>query len=99
MEGDESSMCSDQVTTCESVEPIFDDFNIDIMIAWLSMVAMDMSLHSRELIRDSILSRPEWIMEILQGHSDRIYEYFRMEKHVFLNLCDLMKARGWLKDS
>ncbi|KAL3734424.1 hypothetical protein ACJRO7_023731 [Eucalyptus globulus] len=97
MEGDESSMCSDQVVTGESVEPIFDDFDIDIMIAWLNMVVVDMSLHSREL--DIILSGPEWMMEVLQGHSYRIYESFRMERHVFLNLCDLMKARGWLKDS
>ncbi|KAL3715621.1 hypothetical protein ACJRO7_007363 [Eucalyptus globulus] len=92
-------MCSDQVATGESVEVIFNDFVIDIMTAWLSMVAVDMSLHSREPIRNNILLGPEWMMEVLQGHSDRIYESFRMERHVFLNLCGLMKARGWLKDS
>ncbi|XP_030462769.2 uncharacterized protein LOC115682628 [Syzygium oleosum] len=65
----------------------------------MGTVSLNMSMHTREPIRDSKLSGPEWIREILYGHSDRVYEAFRMEMHVFLNLCDLMKARGWLVDS
>jgi len=76
-----------------------DDGNLDLLIGWLCLVAMDMSVHTKEPIRDSNLSGPEWMRELICGHSDRIYEAFRMERHVFLNLCDLMRIRGWLKDS
>lgn len=99
MEGNGSSMNNGQVTSAQSVQEEFDDFDIDIVIAWLCLVVMDMSMHTREPIRDSILSGPEWVKEVLCGHSDRVYEAFRMERHVFLNLCGLMIERGWLKDS
>ncbi|XP_042497659.1 uncharacterized protein LOC122076427 [Macadamia integrifolia] len=39
------------------------------------------------------------VHEILNGHADRCYQEFRMERHVFENLCRLMVHRGWLKDS
>ncbi|XP_048140961.1 uncharacterized protein LOC115743413 isoform X2 [Rhodamnia argentea] len=96
MEGDESGVYNCRVTP---VEQDFDDFHLDILIAWLCIVMLDMSMHTREPIRDNVLSGPEWVREVLYGHPRRVYEAFRMERHVFLNLCDLMKARGWLKDS
>lgn len=79
----------------------FDDFDLDldILMAWLATVAVDMSMHTREPIRDSSLSGAQWIREVLHGHSDRVYEAFRMEIHVFLNLCGLMKEKGWLEDT
>lgn len=83
----------------EPVEQFLDDDDLDILIAWLCIVMVDMSMHMEEPIRDSKLSGPEWIREIVYGHSDRIYEAFKMERHVFLNLCDLMRTRGWLKDN
>lgn len=95
MEGFESI---DQVSAVESVEVYLDEEDIDILIAWLCITAMDMSMYTREPIRDSQLSGPEWMRELLHGHVDRIYEAFRMEKHVFGNLCRLMRSRGWLKD-
>ncbi|KAI3408446.1 uncharacterized protein J3R85_020287 [Psidium guajava] len=96
MKGDESGVYNCQVAP---VVHDFDDFDLDILIAWLCIVMLDMSMHTREPIRDNVLSGPEWVREILYGHPCRVYEAFRMERHVFLNLCDLMKARGWLVDS
>ncbi|XP_030444318.2 uncharacterized protein LOC115666804 [Syzygium oleosum] len=99
MEGVESSSNNGPIASVEPIEQVFDDFELNILKAWMCTVSVNMSMHTREPIRDSKLSGPEWIREILYGHSDRIYETFRMERHVFLNLCDLMKARGWLADS
>ncbi|KAL3728828.1 hypothetical protein ACJRO7_033415 [Eucalyptus globulus] len=96
MEDESNSVSNEEV---EAVEWYLDDFDIDIIIAWLTLVNLDMSLHTREPIRDSKLSGAKWVREIVYGHSDRIYEAFRLERHVFFNLCDLMKARGWLKDT
>ncbi|XP_056164296.1 uncharacterized protein LOC130137373 [Syzygium oleosum] len=56
-------------------------------------------MHRTERIRNSVLTGPEWVSELLHGHSDRVYEAFRMERHVFLNLYGLLKSRGWLADS
>ncbi|KAL3729019.1 hypothetical protein ACJRO7_033591, partial [Eucalyptus globulus] len=81
------------------VQQCLDEDDLSILLAWLCTVALDASVHTREPIRDSKLLGSEWIREIISGHSDRIYEAFRMERHVFLNLCDLMRVRGWLKDS
>ncbi|KAL3720411.1 hypothetical protein ACJRO7_005259 [Eucalyptus globulus] len=96
MEDGSNSISNEQV---QSVDQILDDGNLDLLIGWLCLVAMDMSVHTKEPIRDRNLSGPEWMRELICGHSDRIYEAFRMERHVFLNLCDLMRIRGWLKDS
>ncbi|KAL3747615.1 hypothetical protein ACJRO7_016420 [Eucalyptus globulus] len=95
MEGGSNSVSNEQVQPVEQ----FSGDDINILVAWLCLAAMETSLHTREPIRDSQLSGEEWIREIVHGHSDRIYEAFRMERHVFLNLCDLMRVRGWLKDS
>ncbi|XP_056165612.1 uncharacterized protein LOC130137706 [Syzygium oleosum] len=96
MEGGTNSVSNGEIAP---VEKYLDKFDNDMIIAWLCTFSMDMFVHMREPIRDSKLSGPEWVREIVYGHSDRIYEAFRMERHVFLNLCDLMRARGWLKDS
>ncbi|XP_042504682.1 protein ALP1-like [Macadamia integrifolia] len=57
------------------------------------------SLYTREPIRDSKLTGPERVSEVLNGHVDRCYEQYKMEHHVFLNLEALMRQRGWLEDS
>lgn len=99
MDDGESSMSNEQVASVESIGQDFDDFDLDILLAWLATVAVDMSMHTKEPIRDSSLSGAQWIREVLHGHSDRVYEAFRMERHVFLNLCGLMKEKGWLEDT
>jgi len=45
----------------------------------MCIVAVDMCMHIKEPIRDSKLLRPEWIREIVYGHSNRIYEAFKMK--------------------
>lgn len=90
MEGDGSGVNNGQVTSIQSVQEEFDNFDIDIVIAWLCIFTMDISMHTREPIRDSVLLGPKWVREVLCGHSNRVYEAFRMERHVFLNLCGLM---------
>lgn len=102
MEDGQSSENNSQVASVESVELVeydFTELDFEILIAWWFIATIDMSMRTREPIRDSILSGPEWMREILYGHSDRVYEAFRMQRHVFINLCDLLKARGWLEDS
>ncbi|XP_030445514.2 uncharacterized protein LOC115668158 [Syzygium oleosum] len=96
MEGGSNSVSNGQV---DPDEQLLDDDDVYILIGWSCIIAEDMSMHMREPIRDSKLSGPEWIREIVYEHSDRFYEAFRMERHVFLNLCELMRAKGWLKDS
>lgn len=40
----------------------------------------------------SILSGHEYVQELLNGHPDRIYNVFRMDKHVFLRLCFTLES-------
>ena len=35
-----------------------------------------------------------WVDEILRGHPDRCYDMFRMETHVFLQLCTELQSHG-----
>ena len=57
-------------------------------------------LHSlltiREPCTDGSLPGAQWVNEILVGNSNRIFNIFRMERHVFINLCNLMISRHWL---
>ena len=39
----------------------------------------------------SSLTGPEYVKELLNGHTDRIYDSFRMDKHVFLRLCTTLE--------
>ncbi|XP_043725744.1 protein ALP1-like [Telopea speciosissima] len=70
-----------------------------VMCMTLLMYAQESSLHTREPIRDSALTGPERVCEVLEGHVDRCYEQYKMERHVFFNLCTLMREQGWLEDS
>ncbi|XP_062086320.1 uncharacterized protein LOC133792429 [Humulus lupulus] len=40
-----------------------------------------------------------WLMEILKGHESRCYSMFRMEKDVFIKLCDELEANYGFKGS
>ncbi|ONI02351.1 hypothetical protein PRUPE_6G192900, partial [Prunus persica] len=42
--------------------------------------------------RNSILSGHEYVQELLNGNPDRIYDSFRMDKHVFLRLCQTLET-------
>ncbi|XP_062085763.1 protein ALP1-like [Humulus lupulus] len=40
-----------------------------------------------------------WLMEILKGHESRCYSMFRMEKDVFIKICDELEANYGFKGS
>ncbi|KAI3845145.1 hypothetical protein MKX03_019812, partial [Papaver bracteatum] len=42
---------------------------------------------------DSILSGSSHVEEVLNGHDARCQNNFRMEKHVFLLLCELLQEK------
>ncbi|KAM5567595.1 hypothetical protein ABKV19_015593 [Rosa sericea] len=46
----------------------------------------------------SILSGAEYVQELLNGHPDRMYNSFRMDKHVFQRLCCTLESLKLLKD-
>ena len=46
----------------------------------------------------SVLSGSEYVQELLNGHPDRIYNLFRMEKHVFLRLCYTLESLDLLHE-
>ncbi|KAJ4957830.1 hypothetical protein NE237_024941 [Protea cynaroides] len=65
----------------------------------LALTKIDHSIHYREPCRDSILLGASWMFEIMFGNTNRKYDEFWMERHVFINLCNLVKQQGWLQDS
>ncbi|XP_042479911.1 uncharacterized protein LOC122060877 [Macadamia integrifolia] len=78
-----------------------DDDGEELILATLLIVQYHYSsdLYTREPRRDSAFTGAAWVHEVLHGHANRCYEEFGMERHVFLNLCLLMRHRGWLQDS
>lgn len=38
------------------------------------------------------------MQELLSGHSDRMYDLFRMDRHVFLRLCDTLQKLDLLRN-
>ncbi|KAI9108423.1 hypothetical protein K1719_020614 [Acacia pycnantha] len=77
--------------------PHIDEESIDedIDISNFFIIISNNSIHTKEPIRDSRLTGAEWVLELRFGHSDRIYEAFRMERFVFNKLCTLMIQKGW----
>ncbi|XP_048132181.1 uncharacterized protein LOC115732310 [Rhodamnia argentea] len=96
MEEESSVLSSGQLAP---IGACLNEFHIKIIRAWIYAQMLDKCLHMKEPCRDGKQSGAEWVSEIIHGHSDRIYEAFRLERHVFLNLCDLMIEKGRLKDS
>ncbi|XP_026399247.1 uncharacterized protein LOC113295110 [Papaver somniferum] len=53
----------------------------------------------KTICHDSILSGASHVDEVLNGHDARCQDSFRMEKHVFLRLCDMLKEKELLRHS
>ncbi|XP_026417129.1 uncharacterized protein LOC113312604 [Papaver somniferum] len=53
----------------------------------------------KTICHDSILSGAAHVDEVLNGHDARCQDSFRMEKHVFLRLCDMLKEKELLRHS
>ncbi|XP_019055133.1 PREDICTED: putative nuclease HARBI1 [Nelumbo nucifera] len=49
--------------------------------------------------RSSSLNRSEFMDEVLNDNDDRCREMFRMDKHVFFKLCDILRRRDLLHDT
>ncbi|KAL6276458.1 hypothetical protein ACE6H2_020059 [Prunus campanulata] len=47
---------------------------------------------------NSVLSGHEYVQELLNGHPDRIYDSFRMDKHVFQRLCYTLESLNLLQN-
>ena len=83
MEDDNSSNNSDSSSDLEDLQQHM-------------LVCMEIYEHWRSYIdripcNTSSLSGPEYVEELLTGHPDRIYDSFRMDKHVFLRLCTTLE--------
>ncbi|CAN0906787.1 Protein ALP1-like [Linum grandiflorum] len=44
--------------------------------------------------RTSMRQGHDWVRELLHDHPGRIYEQLQMDKHIFLNFCEELKAHG-----
>ncbi|XP_071905728.1 protein ANTAGONIST OF LIKE HETEROCHROMATIN PROTEIN 1-like [Coffea arabica] len=49
----------------------------------------------RRRVRDSVLSGRDYVLELINGHEDRIIENMRLDVPQFLMLCDLLVQRGY----
>ena len=47
--------------------------------------------------RTSSHTRYKFVMEVLKGHKDRCHQQFRMEKHVFMKLCNTLSQKYGLQ--
>ncbi|XP_071920766.1 uncharacterized protein [Coffea arabica] len=49
----------------------------------------------RRRVRDSVLLGRDYVLELINGHEDRIIENMRLDVPQFLMLCDLLVQRGY----
>ena len=54
---------------------------------------------TKQPCRNSVLTRHDYVLEILNGNNSRCYEQLRMTKHVFLSLHNVLKEKELLKNS
>lgn len=50
----------------------------------------------KEMSRSLTSNGTKFVDEVLNGQNEHCLENFRMDKHVFYKLCDLLQARGFL---
>ncbi|XP_052292520.1 uncharacterized protein LOC127900978 [Citrus sinensis] len=71
----------------------------------LQMVQTRVALYANHFIKHSLKepcrtshhSGHSFVLEVLNGHKDRIHQQFRMEKHVFIKLCQFLSESYGLK--
>lgn len=51
----------------------------------------------KEISRGLGYSGAKFVDEVLNGQNERCLENFRMDKHVFYKLCDILQAKGLLR--
>ena len=78
-----------------------DDLDLDnilMAVIVMGMVFFDPRLNHfprRRRIRDSALSGRDYVLEVLNGHPDRIIKNMRLSVPLFLHLCDILVDRGY----
>ncbi|CAN1130847.1 Protein ALP1-like [Linum perenne] len=73
------------------------DFNTnsdDEMCEYLLLQLETEGKKKRMPCRTSIRQGHDWVRELLHDHPGRIYEQLRMERHIFLQLCEELKNHG-----
>ncbi|XP_059636049.1 uncharacterized protein LOC132278265 [Cornus florida] len=79
----------------------FDEMVVDALLG--VAVCVSTNYHTNYIVkepcRNSNYTGHQFEMEVLAGHHKRCHELFRMEKHVFLRLCQELKRKDLLKDS
>lgn len=77
-----------------------DDDDLELIFALfvlLGLALFDPYLNPppRRRIREYALSGAEWVVELINGRRDRIFDHMRMEAPLFLHLCDLLQQGGY----
>lgn len=87
-----SNDCTESST---STEDEFDEFLLVI-----SKYEMLQEPTSRQPCRTSMtLVGYEYVQELIHGHPDRMFDSLRLEPHVFIRLCEVIRGPGFLQDS
>ncbi|XP_027071741.1 uncharacterized protein [Coffea arabica] len=68
---------------------------IYFVLAGLALFDPYLNPVERRRIRDGAQSGAQWVVELINGHRDRIFDNLRMEAPLFLQLCDLLIERGY----
>lgn len=80
-----------------------DDFDLELEEMELTAAAAGYYYYNsitRQPCRGLSPSKASGFMtEVLSGHDDVFQEMFRMDKHVFHKLCDILRQRGMLRDT
>ncbi|XP_071916086.1 uncharacterized protein [Coffea arabica] len=78
-----------------------DDIDLDnilMAVVLLGFIFFDPFINlvpRRRRVRDSSLSGRDYVLELINGHRDRIIENMRMDVPLFLHLCDLLVERDY----
>ncbi|XP_027103365.1 uncharacterized protein [Coffea arabica] len=74
----------------------------ELMLAFAAFILAGLALFDpyinsgqRRRIRDSAQSGPQYVIELINGHRDRIFDNLRMEAPLFRQLCDLLVQRDY----
>lgn len=74
------------------LEVEIDDKALDALVVMFVLVGLEMldRFHNQppmRRIRDSALSSSQWVVELINGHRDRIFDNLRMKVPLFMQLC------------
>ncbi|KAK4840180.1 hypothetical protein QYF36_001770 [Acer negundo] len=96
------SRCIKVLDEMQDTSASMDDF--DIELDEMELVAAAAGYYYYNSItkrpqRGMSLSGNGFMTQVLEGHDDVCREMFRMDKHIFHKLCDILRQRGMLRDT